>query len=141
MSDEIPSVAASSSATASPSFPYDVFISCSHKDRRWVRSEFVAELKKAGLKVLIERAGDGVLPVANFCYRAPSHGREPTKVRRGRMPATSTLQARAPRTGKLPPVCSARRSDRTHTYDQAINLCARGIAGAPRAHHTIAALP
>jgi len=54
MSDEIPSVAASSSATASPSFPYDVFISYSHKDGSWVRSEFVAELKKAGLKVLID---------------------------------------------------------------------------------------
>jgi hypothetical protein len=35
-------------------FPYDVFISYSHKDKAWVTSEFLPELEKANLRVIID---------------------------------------------------------------------------------------
>lgn len=40
--------------SAESRFRYDVFISYSHKDEAWVRSEFLPDLEKASLKVVID---------------------------------------------------------------------------------------
>jgi hypothetical protein len=72
MSDETTSVAASGegAATAETPFPYDVFISYSHKNGAWVRSEFVAQLRNAGLKVLIDSDFEVGVPSVENMTRA-----------------------------------------------------------------------
>jgi hypothetical protein len=40
--------------SAGSQFQYDVFISYSHKDKNWVTNEFLPELEKAGLQVIID---------------------------------------------------------------------------------------
>lgn len=55
MSDEVIAVAEpDASNSVGSELQYDVFISYSHKDKKWVTTEFLPELERAGLRVIID---------------------------------------------------------------------------------------
>jgi tetratricopeptide (TPR) repeat protein len=76
MGDEQSSVAVPPAvSTEGTPFRYDVFVSYSHKDAAWVRNDFLAQLRNAGLKVLIDTEFEVGVPSVQNMTRALEEAR------------------------------------------------------------------
>ena len=76
MSDEVIAVAESEAPKSiGKQFQYDVFVSYSHRDAAWVRNDFLAQLRNAGLKVLIDTEFEIGIPSVQNMTRALEEAR------------------------------------------------------------------